>query len=158
MGGIWEGWGLRRFWQVQKVTEAAAKYRRPDQHWRAAYSASDIFMARFPSSRCIEGSRHEQRLRISLVKLQKKYEVNQLKNVASKRNHNDVLSRGVPVSEASEPIRLLRPRRISRAFWLRPVFGVGGRDASINGMESSSKSGDFDLWDAKVNNLADCVF
>jgi len=54
---------------VQKVTEAAAKYRRPDQQGRAAYSASDIFMARFPSSRCIEGSRHEQRLRISLVKL-----------------------------------------------------------------------------------------
>ena len=36
-------------------------------------------MARFPSSRCSEGSRHEQRLRISLVKLQKKYEVNQSK-------------------------------------------------------------------------------
>ena len=79
-------------------------------------------------------------------------------NMAQAKGINDVLSRGIPVSEASEPIRLLRPRRISRAFWLRPVFGVGGRDASMNGMESSSKSGDFDLWDAKVNNLADCVF
>ena len=71
---------------MQKVTEAAAKYRRPDQQGRAAYSASDIFMARFPSSRCSEGSRHEQRLRISLVKLQKKYEVSQSKYGASKRN------------------------------------------------------------------------
>ena len=41
-------------------------------------------MARFPSSRCIEGSRHEQRLRISLVKLQDKYEVNQLKMLQAK--------------------------------------------------------------------------
>ena len=43
-------------------------------------------MARFPSSRCTEGSRHERRLRISLVKLQDKYEVKQSKMVQAKGN------------------------------------------------------------------------
>lgn len=58
----------------------------------------------------------------------------------------------IPVSEASELLRLRRPRRISRAFWLLPVFGVGGREASMNGIDSSSKRGDFDLWTEKMQS------
>ena len=57
----------------------------------------------------------------------------------------------IPVKEASELFMLMRrPRRISRAFWLLPVFGVGGREASMKGIESSSKRGDFDLENIHV--------
>lgn len=59
----------------------------------------------------------------------------------------------IPVKEASELFRLRRPRRISRAFWLLPVLGVGGREASMKGIESSSKRGDFDLEIAEVISI-----
>ena len=106
-----------------------------------------------------KGTSRGHRLRISLVMLQEKY-LRWLKVGLGFGKHQlykyfglvlgslinmKPLSKRIPVSETSELLRLRRPRRISRAFWLLPVLGVGGREASMKGIESSSKRGDFDL-------------
>ena len=42
----------------------------------------------------------------------------------------------LPLSEVLDPIFL--PSRMSSGLELRPTLGVGGKDASMKGMESSS--------------------
>ena len=51
--------------------------------------------------------------------------------VFKNKSHNPL-----PLSDVLDPIFL--PRRMSSGFGLRPILGVGGKDASMKGMESSS--------------------